>query len=501
MTPGLALVLVVVLVAGNALFVAAEFGLVSASRGVIDERAEAGDRAARRVLDQLANLSFVLSACQFGITATSLLVGFLAEDAIGSVIVEPVVEALGLPAGSTTTISVVAAFVLSTMFQMVVGELAPKNLAISRPDQTSLKTSMPIKLFGIVFGPIIRVFDGAAAWLTTRVFRVEVPDELGGGLSLEELSRIIEASSGRDGTLSDQQADLLGRAASLGDRRAVEVMVPRPDMTWIAADQPLGDLREASRTSGHSRFPVRDGERVVGSVHVKDLLRVPADDHDRVTIGEVATSVLLVPESESLRRLLLRFRGESRTFGLVVDEYGVSTGLVTLEDVLEQLVGRIEDEFDPQRVPMVRRLGGGRLLVSGRLPVGRVPDLLVGREVPDGDYDTVAGFVIQQLDRFPEEGDQVEAAGLHWEVTRMAGQRVAELRVSPVADDVGTPLVRDPRDVPGVAPDGPLADPVHLGASPDPEPAPNEPPDEPPAEPPDELADESGGTDRDGGDS
>jgi len=442
-TPGLALALVGVLIAGNALFVAAEFGLVSASRGVMEERAERGDRAAARVLGQLANLSFVLSACQFGITATSLLVGFLAEDAIGAVIIDPVVDALGLPTGSTTTISVAAAFLLSTMFQMVVGELAPKNLAIARPEATSMATSMPLRLFGILFGPVIRVFDAAAAWLTRRVFRVEVADELAGGLSLDEFSRIIEVS-GRDGTLSDQQADLLGRAVSLGDRRAVEVMVPRPDITWVDAGQPLSGLREASRTSGHSRFPVRDGERVVGSVHVKDLLRVDPADHDEVTVDEVTTSVLLVPETETLRRLLLRFRGESRTFGLVVDEYGVSTGLVTMEDVLEQLVGRIEDEFDPRQVPMVRRLGGGRLLVSGRLPVGRLPDLAAGRTLPPGDYDTVAGFAIHELGRIPEEGDEVDAAGLRWQVTRMTGQRIAELRVEPLVDDVGIPLEAHP---------------------------------------------------------
>nr|WP_274388196.1 hemolysin family protein [Salsipaludibacter albus] len=419
--------MVVVLVAGNALFVAAEFGLVSASRGELEERAQRGDRAAGRALGQLANLSFVLSACQFGITATSLLVGFLAEDAVGAVLVQPVVDALGLPSGSTTTISVAAAFLISTMFQMVVGELAPKNLAISRPEATSVATSLPLQIFGVVFGPVIRVFDGAAAWLTRRVFRVEVQDELAGGLSLDELSRIIEAS-GRDGTLSDQQAMLLGRAVSLGDRRAVEVMVPRPDIAWVESSEPLSTLRDAARRTGHSRFPVRDGDRVTGSVHVKDLLRVPAADHDRVTVEEVTTGVLLVPESETLRRLLLRLRSEARTFGVVVDEYGVSTGLVTLEDVLEQLVGRIEDEHDPRGVPMVRRLGQGTFLVAGRLPVDRLGDL-AGTDVPVADYDTVAGFVISELGRIPTEGDRVETADAAWEVTRMEGQRVAELRL------------------------------------------------------------------------
>jgi CBS domain containing-hemolysin-like protein len=457
-TPEFALLLVLVLIAANALFVAAEFALVSTSRGILEERADQGDRGARRAIALLGNLSFILSACQFGITATSLLVGFLAEDAIGDVVVRPVVRALSLPDATATTISIGAAFFLSTMFQMVVGELAPKNLAIARPEGTSAATSLPMRVFGVVFGPIIRVFDAAAAWLTRRVFRVEVTEELAGGLSLDELSRIIEAS-GKDGTLSDQQADLLGRAVSLGDLRAVEVMIPRPDITWLAADEPVSSLRTRSRDSGHSRFPVRDGEKVVGSVHVKDLLRVPTDDHETVTVGEVATSVLLVPEGETLRRLLLRFRNESRTFGLVVDEYGSSIGLVTMEDVLEQLVGRIEDEFDPRQVPMVRRLGGGRLLLSGRLPVVRVPELLGGRELPDGDYDTVAGFVIHELGRIPDRGDEFEAAGLHWHVTRMADQRIAEVRVRPLDDEVGEPLTP-----PGTRPDPPGTDSESTGA-------------------------------------
>lgn len=432
MTPALALLLVALLIAGNALFVAAEFSLVASSRGVMEQRADEGDRAARRVLEQLRNLSFVLSAAQFGITATSLLVGFLAEDAIGDVVVRPVLEAMGAPAASTTGVSVAAAFLLSTMVQMVVGELAPKNIAIARPDRTAIATSLPMVVFGVVFGPVIRVFDAAAAWLTRKVFRVDVTEELAGGLTLEELSRIITAS-GEEGTLSDHQADLLGRAVSLRDRRAGEVMVPRPDITWVEADQPVADLRVAARTSGHSRFPVRDGERVVGTVHLKDLMAVPADRHARTTMAEIAAPTLLVPQSETVRSLLMRFRSEARTFAVVVDEYGVVIGLLTLEDVLEQLVGHIEDEHDPREEPPVRRLGRGRFLVSGRLPVEHIGDL-TGVRLPQGGYETVAGFVIDRLGRIPDVRDEATWDGLRFVVTRMDDARVAQLRVVPVPE-------------------------------------------------------------------
>jgi CBS domain containing-hemolysin-like protein len=194
-SPQLALVLVVVLIAANGLFVAAEFALVAVRRPAIEDAAQEGDRGARRVLRELQHLSFVLSAAQFGITVTSLLVGFLAEGAIGDTLVVPVVEALGLPPESSRGVSIATAFLLSTGLQMVVGELAPKNLAIARPEAVSRATAPAIRVFGALLGPVIRVFDGAAAWMTERVFGVEVADELAGGHTLDELGRIIEASS------------------------------------------------------------------------------------------------------------------------------------------------------------------------------------------------------------------------------------------------------------------------------------------------------------------
>ncbi len=438
MTPQLALVLVGVLIAANGLFVAAEFSLVAVRRPAMEHAAAQGDRAARRVVRELHRLSFVLSAAQFGITVTSLLVGFLAEDAIGETVVLPLVEAAGLPAGSSRGISIAAAFLLSTGLQMVVGELAPKNLAIALPDAVSRATAGPMRVFGLVFGPIINVFDRAAAWMTERVFGVDVMDELPGGHTLDELSRIIAASSD-EGVLSDHQAELLSRAVGLWDRRASEILVPAPDVVWLAASDPVDALRTASRDTGHSRFPVRDGDDIIGTVHVKDLLRAEREttaDGRIPVVGDLATTCLIVPESEPLRRLLASFRSGRRTFAVVVDEYGSVAGILTLEDLLEQLVGDIEDEFDRERVPTVRRVGRGRFRVAGSLRVDRFRDA-VGVPVPTGDYETVAGLVMDGLGRIPDEGETLALDGLELTVTRMEGVRVAEVEVERTATGGG----------------------------------------------------------------
>ncbi len=425
MSPPVALALVVVLIAANGLFVAAEFSLVAVRRPGIEDAAERGDRRARSVLRELQRLSFVLSAAQFGITVTSLLVGFLAEGAIGDLVVVPIVEAVGLPAESARPVSIGTAFLLSTMLQMVVGELAPKNLAIARPDAVARFTALPIRVFGVVLGPVIRVFDRSAAWMTEALFRVEVADELAGGHSLDEIGRIIEASSS-EGTLSDEQAELLSRAVGLWDRRASEILVPGPQVAWLDADATPDDLRAASRESGYSRFPVRDGEEILGTVHVKDLLRV--DPQGATTIRSLVVPCLVVPESEPLRRLLASFRSSHRTFAVVVDEYGSIAGILTVEDLLEELVGDIEDEFDPEREPVVRRVGRGRFRSPGTVRLDALTRS-TGLAFPAGDYETAAGLLMHELGRIPEEGEQVRVAEVEVLVTRMAGVRVAEVEL------------------------------------------------------------------------
>lgn len=430
MSAGWALVLVAFLIAANGMFVAFEFGLVAARQGVLEEQAAGGDRRAQAAVRQLKQISFVLSAAQFGITATSLVVGFLAEDAVGQAVVAPVLAALGVGEANRTGIALAIAFALSTVLQMLLGELAPKNYALARPEATARALALPMRVFGVVFGPVIRLFDGSAAFLTRRVFHTEVAEERLGGHSPDELARIIMASR-EGGALSDQQGQLLARAVQLGDRRVHEVMVPRTRVTFLDADATLDDLRTASRRTGHSRFPVRgeDEDDVVGTVHIKDVLAVPAADRATTRLGAIATAPVLVPESEPLRRLLARLRRSQRTFAMVIDEFGGVAGIVTVEDVVEELVGEIEDEFD-RGLGAVRRVGPDRWLVDGTVRVDTVAELL-DAELPDGDYETIAGFVIDRLGRIPVTGATVEAEGWAFVAQRVDGVRLAQVLVRP----------------------------------------------------------------------
>ncbi|MBW3563016.1 MAG: hemolysin family protein [Actinobacteria bacterium] len=431
---GLAVVLV--LVAANAFFVAAEFGLVAARRPVIEERAASGSRRAAAALHEMRNISFTLSGAQLGITASSLLLGYVAAPSFAAML-EPVLTLFDLPQSTALGVSLTVGLVVSTVFQMVVGELAPKNIAISRPESTSLALALPLRAYALVAGPFIRLFDSAANRLT-RSFGYEPQEELLAGYSPDELALIFEASS-EEGTLSEEQASLLLRAVELGDRRITEIMVPRPDVVWLEVDAPVEELRRASRDSGHSRFPVRgDSEDdVVGTVHIKDLLDLAPEALPAARIRDIVYDALIVPETHTVRRLLADLRRRHRTFAVVVDEYGGVAGIVTLEDVLEELVGEIEDEFDALNTPALRRLGVGRYVVPGNMRVDRLEQLL-DVELPEGDFETVAGYVIERLGEIPSSGDHVEAEGWRFVVTGLDGMRVTELLLEALdRSDVG----------------------------------------------------------------
>lgn len=437
----LGLLAVAALVVANGFFVAAEFGLVAARRAAIEERAAKGSRRARAALHEMSNLSFMLSGAQLGITITSLVLGYVAEPALAHLL-RPVIHLFNLSESTTLAISLGAALIVSTVLQMVVGELAPKNLAVARPEETALAVAVPMRFYSVAFRPVIWVFDSAAA-LLSRLVGIEPREELLGGYTQDELARIIEAST-EEGSLSEEKAQLLLRAVELGERRVSEIMVARPDIVWLRADDPIDALRDTARGTGYSRFPVcgEDDDDVVGSVHIKDMLML-TPQVESATVADVAHEALVVPESHTLRRLLADLRARQRTFAVVVDEFGGTAGIVTLEDVLEALVGEIADEFDPE-TPALRRLGVSRYVIPGRMRIGRVEEVL-GTELAEGDFETVAGFVIDGLGHIPRAGEWVRHDGWRFVVLGLEGNRVTEVLLE--REDEDTPASAAPGTV------------------------------------------------------
>ncbi|MFN2556015.1 MAG: hemolysin family protein, partial [Nitriliruptorales bacterium] len=371
-----------------------------------------------------------------------LVLGYIAEPALAHLL-RPVIRLFNLSQSTTLGISLAGALIISTILSMIVGELAPKNLAVARPEETALAVAVPMRAYSIVFRPAIWVFDSAAA-LLSRLVGIEPREELLGGYTPDELARIIEAST-EEGSLSEEKAQLLLRAVELGERRVSEIMVPRPDIVWLRASDTIDVLRETARATGYSRFPVRgdSDDDIVGTVHIKDILKLTPEQAATATVADITHEALVVPESHTLRRLLADLRARQRTFAVVVDEFGGTAGIVTLEDVLEALVGDIADEFDPE-TPALRRLGVGRYVIPGRMRVGRVEEVL-STELAEGDFETVAGFMIDELGHIPRPGEWVRHDGWRFIVLGLDGNRVTEVLLE--REDEETPASAAPGTV------------------------------------------------------
>ena len=427
MLTALGIAAVAVLIAANGYFVAAEFAFVSARHAQLEELARRGDRKALRALELRRQLSFVLSGAQLGITVTSLVVGYIAEPALGRAL-EPLVASV-LGDERSLAIAVALGLVVATAVQMVFGELAPKNLAIARAESLARALAPGVSAYTRLAGPVIRLFDGAANRLL-RAIGIEPVADVAEGVSVEELDLLVEESA-RRGALAPRPAALLERAIDFPRLTASDAMVPRPQVEVLNAEATGADLRK--RMAGaHTRFPIAsEGESLdaaVGVVHTKDLLGVSPGERDAVTVGSLAHPLVTVPESLPLQDVLDELRRAGTEMALVVDEYGGSAGIVTLEDVLEELVGPIADEHDPPE-PGVETLGPGRWQVPGWWRLDEVARS-TGVELPAGDYDTVAGLVLDHLGRIPEEGDVVEVDGAALEVTGVRARRVTQVRIS-----------------------------------------------------------------------
>jgi CBS domain containing-hemolysin-like protein len=405
-------------VLGTAFFVAVEFALVAVDRARVQRQAAEGDRRAGMLLSLLRRLSLELSGAQLGITVTSVVLGFVAEPAVAEL----------LPGSLSRGWRVAIALVLATVFQMVVGELIPKGVAIARPERTAFALVRPATVYSRLFGPLIRLFNGAADW-TTRRLGVEPTQELTSVRSLEELEYLIR-SSGEGGSLNPEAYSVLRRAMRFGSKTAADALVPRVDVVWLGVDDTAQALVDTSLRTGHSRFPVcrDDLDDVAGVVHVKDVYAVPRAQRSTTAVSVIATDAFVVPETADLADLLTRFRQLGTHLAVVVDEYGGTAGVLTLEDVLEELVGEIEDEYDPQPVKLSRVLPSGVMELPGTFHPDEVAEAC-GLLLPDGPYETLAGWLLAELGRIPEAGDALTYEGWTVEVVEMDRLRVAGVRI------------------------------------------------------------------------
>ncbi|MFI1196127.1 hemolysin family protein [Micromonospora sp. NPDC020750] len=420
----------VLLTAGNAFFVAAEFALVTVDRPELDRRAAAGDGGAVTVRHALHELSFQLSGAQLGITITALLTGYLAEPALARLFT-PLLHPLGASADRFTPFLALA---LATLISMLFGELVPKNLALSRPMPTALATAPGMRGFSRTFGWLIRGLNNSANTLVRRL-GVEPQEELASARSPEELG-LLAVISAQAGALPPDTAMLLRRTIRFGDKRAAEAMTPRVDVIALRATASVAELLTLAQQTGRTRFPVFEEtlDLVTGVAAVPDALGVPLARRAGTSVASVAREPVYVPESLDLDGVLAALKAAGSDLAIVVDEYGGTDGVVTMEDLVEELVGEIADEFDPASVdnggPVELTVPGGErtALVDGVLREDELVEQ-TGFRLPEGPYETLAGFLMARLGHIPVAGETVEESGYEFTVVEVERHRIEQVRV------------------------------------------------------------------------
>jgi CBS domain containing-hemolysin-like protein len=418
---GLAAVLLLIVIHG--FFVAGEFSLVSIDRNKIEALAEEGNRAAGSALAAVRTLSFQLSGAQLGITVTSLIVGFIAEPTIGDAL-EPIARAAGLATTSAHGASVAAALLVATAAEMVLGELVPQNVSVAEPVRVALLVATPLRFCTRAFRVVIVFLNNAANW-TVRRLGIEPREELTAVRSVDELQMLVHSSRA---LLPEEEFSLLSRSFSFGGKTAADALVPRTSIKALGQDTTIADLTRLALDTGHSRFPVYgvDLDDIVGVAHLKDGYRCSVTERAGRPITDAMRDAMVVPESRGLEPLLVEMRRERQHLAVVLDEYGGTAGIITLEDLLEEIVGEIEDEHDATGAPQLTAPPTGVHVVSGMLHPDELLDA-TGFAMPEGDYETLAGFLLSLLHRIPEQGDHVSHDGWELKVVEMDGRRIAQV--------------------------------------------------------------------------
>jgi CBS domain containing-hemolysin-like protein len=419
----------VVLTVLTGFFVAAEFSLVNLDRADLEARQRDGAKGLGPIIGALRITSTHLSSAQLGITMTTLLAGYTFEPALSAFLAVPL-RALHLSAGALDAIAAVLGLLCATIISMILGELLPKNLSLALPLQIA-RVVVPFQVgFTAVFRPAVVLLNRTANGVL-RAIGVEPKEELSGARSAEELSSLVRRSA-MEGVLDRETATLLTRSLSFSGHTAADVMTPRPRLSVVPRSASAADVLDLARRTGFSRFPVtgEDGvDDVVGIVHVKQAMAVPRDRRAEVPVGAIETRPLRVPETVTLDALLGELRGRGYQMAIVIDEYGGTAGVATLEDLVEELVGDLVDEHDRTRAGIVR--GRDSLTFPGIMRPDELEDQAGVRVPESGLYETVAGFVVSELGRLPRVGDSVRIEQGALEVLRLDGRRIDRLRFRP----------------------------------------------------------------------
>jgi CBS domain containing-hemolysin-like protein len=420
------IVLLFLLIAINAVFVAAEFALVRSRRSKLETLASEGARGASAVLEELDQIDEYLSACQLGITMASIGIGFLGEPSL-AVLLEPVFGSLSH--GAAVGLSVAIAFILVTALHITVGEQVPKMLAISHAERTARRVARPLNWFRIATAPVTYALSGISNAIV-RLFGVD-PTDIEEKHTAEDLKQIID-SSRIGGTLDPGEAGMLGGVFHLHEQEAREVMTPIPAVVTVDASETVETALRRCVTSGHTRLVVIEDEnpdRVKGIVHNNSLARLYMSDGPDAEIATVVRDAVIVPETRPLDDLLHDLQVQRTSLSVVVDEYGRTVGIVTVEDILEEVVGEIEDETDP-RAAALRQLAGGEWFVRGHVSLGDLSDAGIELPVDTDAYNSVGGYVFGELGRLPKRGDTITANGYTIRVESVRENRIEAVRIS-----------------------------------------------------------------------
>ncbi len=424
----LLLVVLLLLIAVNGFFVAAEFAIVRARRARIEQFRDEGDERARVALDQMDHVDEFVATSQVGITLASLGIGFLGEPALAELF-EPVFGGV-MGHAAAIAVSIALAFTIVTFLHVIFGEQAPKMLAIAQAEPMLLRVARPLRFFRTALHPLIVATNAPANFLVRRFFRV---DPGGGGeeTSPEELRLLISRGAQR-GRLDPGEAGMLGGVFHLHEQEAREVMTPIPAVVTVDASDTVEAALRRCVTSGHARLVVIEddnADRVKGIVHNNSLARVYMSDGPEAPIDPVIRDALIVPETRPLDDLLHDLQVQRTSLAVVVDEYGRTVGIVTVEDILEEVVGEIEDETDP-RAAALRRLANGDWFVRGHVSLGDLADAGIELPVDTDAYNSVGGYVFGELGRLPKRGDSIRANGYTIRVEAVRENRIEAVRIS-----------------------------------------------------------------------